>query len=391
MNILFILENYHPHIGGVEIVFRNVCEGLARKGHDVTVLTHRLPKTKKQEIIGGVRIVRVASMDSRYLFTFTSIPKAIHLAKSADLIHTTTFNAAPPAWLASRIANIPVMITVHEVWIGKWREFTDFGAVKAWVHDFLERLVFALPYDKYVCVSEATTKSLNDVLPERKKQTITIHNGFEGGPWHAKAKGVHDLRMRLDLKDKFVILGYGRPGTSKGFGYAIEAFSLIKKKIPNAELILILSKDKQYAHVVERFKEIAPRGVRILPSLPHRELPQYVQMADCVVLPSLTEGFGYVALEASHAGTPIVASNTASIPEVIGGKYVLVTPKSPTAIADGVIRVKNNDFIIKNPKPFPWKKAIANYEQAYRSMLLAIKRTNSNKARTTTKTQRASL
>ena len=39
MKILFVLENYIPHIGGVEIVFRNLCEGLAKKGEDISIVT----------------------------------------------------------------------------------------------------------------------------------------------------------------------------------------------------------------------------------------------------------------------------------------------------------------------------------------------------------------
>src|SRR4051812_17557424 len=109
MRILFVLENYRPHIGGVETVFRHLCEGLAAKGHDVTVLTRRIPGTRKEEKLDGVKVVRIACMDSRYLFTFSAFPIVRRYAKNADIIHTTTFNAAPPAWLGS--SGRPVLIT----------------------------------------------------------------------------------------------------------------------------------------------------------------------------------------------------------------------------------------------------------------------------------------
>ena len=47
MKILFVLENYIPHIGGVEVVFKNLAEGLVKLGHDVFLITHRLKGTKK--------------------------------------------------------------------------------------------------------------------------------------------------------------------------------------------------------------------------------------------------------------------------------------------------------------------------------------------------------
>jgi multimeric flavodoxin WrbA len=47
MKILFVLEHYYPHTGGVEILFKNLCEGLVKKGHEVEVITTRLANTKK--------------------------------------------------------------------------------------------------------------------------------------------------------------------------------------------------------------------------------------------------------------------------------------------------------------------------------------------------------
>ena len=45
MKILFVIENYLPHIGGAEIVFKTLAEGLVKKGHSVDLITHRLKNT----------------------------------------------------------------------------------------------------------------------------------------------------------------------------------------------------------------------------------------------------------------------------------------------------------------------------------------------------------
>ena len=94
MNILFVLENYLPHIGGAEVVFMNLCESLVKRGHNVDIVTHQMKNSKKFEIINGVNIHRVNCFYSRYLFSFFSIPKVLQLANQSDLIHTTTFNGA---------------------------------------------------------------------------------------------------------------------------------------------------------------------------------------------------------------------------------------------------------------------------------------------------------
>jgi len=366
LNILFVLENYYPHIGGVENLFKNLCEGLVKRGHCITVITRLLPKTKREEKIGGVHIVRVPCFDNRYLFTFAALPKVWRYTKNADIISTTTFNAAPPAWLAGKLRNKPVLITVHETWIGKWRQYTNFSWPKMMLHEVLERIVFLPTYDSYVCDSDATTIQLKDVLPKQKDRIKRIHAGFDPSHWK-KRFDTAALRKKLGLQNKFIVLGYGRPGTSKGFPYLIDAFPEIKKRVPNAVLLMILSKDKQYAQEIEEFKKRADSDVKFLDPQPYDKLPRFIQMANCVVVPSITEGFGYTTLESCAAGTPVVASNTTSIPEVISGKHVLVEPKSSRAIAKGVEKVYK--------KEFPWSRTVSLYEKEYNTLLQSFAKT----------------
>jgi glycosyltransferase involved in cell wall biosynthesis len=92
-------------------------------------------------------------------------------------------------------------------------------------------------------------------------------------------------------------------------------------------------------------------------------------MADCVVIPSITEGFGYTTLESCAAGTPVVASDTTSIPEVIHGKHVLVKPKDARAIAAGVIAVKRKQYKNTPKRSFPWSATISKYLRAYNDLL----------------------
>src|SRR3989338_6379769 len=145
MKILFVCENYYPHYGGAEVLFKNLAEGLVQKGNRVAVITTQLPGTKKYEEINGVKIHRINCFNSRYLFSFLSLPKVLKLAPKADVIQTTTFNGAPPAWLGAKLAHKPVVLTVHEVWINKWKEITGFSWLKSTLHEFLERIIYIFP------------------------------------------------------------------------------------------------------------------------------------------------------------------------------------------------------------------------------------------------------
>ena len=101
----------------------------------------------------------------------------------------------------------------------------------------------------------------------------------------------------------------------------------------------------------------------------YKELPNYIKSADCVVVPSLAEGFGFTTAEACAMGRPVVASNTTSLPEVISGKYVLVKPRSPEGIAKGVELVYTNKTIKTPLKKFLLKDNIEKHIRLYEKIL----------------------
>lgn len=373
MRILFVLENYIPHIGGVEVVFKNLCEGLAKLGHKVDVVTHRLKGTKRFEVINGVNVYRVNCFHSRYWFTFLSIPKVLKLAKKADLMHTTTFNGAFPAWFVSKLLKKKCIITVHEVWVGKWNKLTEMSWLNAKIHDFLERFIYLLSFDKYIGVSKSTQKQLLEVGVKMDK-TVVIYNGVNYGYWNPKRYNEEDIRKRLGLKKNFIYLFTGRPGVSKGLEYLIKAVSLISKKIPNSKFLAIVSRDKayekRYKYIVKLIRKLGVEDRVVLHDpVPYKKLPSYVKAADCVVVPSLSEGFGFAAAEACAMGKPVVASNTASLPEVVSGKYVLVKPKSSDGIGKGVEMIYNNKCVKTKLKKFEVKDNIKNYLDVYKKLI----------------------
>lgn len=369
MKILFVLENYLPNIGGVETVFKNLAEGLVNRGHDVSIVTHRIKGTKEREKINGVKVYRinVPSFGPRYWFTFLSVPKVVKLAKHADVIHTTTFNAAFPSWIASKILRKPSLITVHEVWVGKWRNFTDMNPLNAFIHDLLERMIYALNFDAYVCVSESTKKNLIKVIGN-KKNIFRVYNGFDYAFFNPKKyKKINRKKLGLNKKH-FVCLAYGRLGVSKGFDYLIKAVPEIN--IKNFRLLLILSKDRRYKHIINLINTLKLKNkIKIVRPVQRKELPKYIKTVDCVIVPSLTEGFGYSAVEACAMGTPLVVSNTASLPEVVFGKYVLVKPKSSEAITKGIEMVYNKEYIKTKKKFFTIQKNVDGYLNIYTKLL----------------------
>ena len=374
MNILFVIENYLPHIGGVEMVFKNLAEGLVKKGHAATIITHRLKGTAAEETISGVKVKRISCFGSRYLFTFFSIPAAVAAAKNADIVHTTTFNGFFPAWLAAKLNRKPLIATIHEVWVGKWREYTDFWGLKSLLHEAFERLIYLLPLvDKYVAVSNSTRQQLLRIGKSEKK-AVTIYNGVDYEHFNPKKYNGEAIRRKYALKNSYVVLVYGRPGPSKGIEYAIAAMKEISLSMPNAKMLLMLSRDKQYARKYLQLLQLIKKlqledKILNIPPVPHSQLPSYIKAADCVVVPSLSEGFGYTAAEAAAMGKPIIASNTTSLPEIVSGKHILVKPKDSSEIAAAVISMSQGKFHKTPLKKFTIEANVANYLKVYDGLL----------------------
>jgi D-inositol-3-phosphate glycosyltransferase len=369
MRILFVLENYYPFIGGAEVLFKNLCEGLADKGDSVTVITTLLPGTQQKEILNGVNIVRIRTPHkaARYWFTFLAIPLSIKLAGHADMVHTTTYNGAFPAWLAARLQGKKCCITVLEI-IGKhWTEMAGMSTIKAGLHQLLERVIISLPFDIYCAISNYTAGCIK--LRGVSSELISVvYPGIDYQLFDPQRAVGKSIRRKLGIREEFIYMYYGRPGISKGAEYLVEAVPLILEKISNSKLLMLLAHEPAdgYRNILMTISRLQLKdNVIIVDPVPRDQLPSYIAAADCVVVPSLSEGFGFSAAEACAMGKPVVASNVASLPEVVSGKYILIEPGSSQAIALGVEAVYNNKTSLAENKLFKWSDCVDAYRKIY--------------------------
>lgn len=373
MKILMITDYYMPHVGGIEVLVREIAERLASIGHDITVITIKLPNTKDFEILNSVKIhrIRVPKKNDRYWFnSLISILLILKLSNDCDIIHATSLVNILPAWVASRVFRKKLVVTVHEIFNGLWLNFDELSWFSRVANKQLEKLLISLPCDKYICVSRYTKNCLRFMGIEDCKLKL-IYNGVDYDFFNPHNANSIDVRKNLNLNRNFVYIYFGRPGFSKGVEYLIKAVSLISAKIPNSKLLLILSREpsKGYAKIIKLISELDIKdSIILLDSVPRKILPCYILASDCVVIPSISEGFGFSAAEAYAMGKPIVATDVASLPEVVSGTYVLVEPKNPHAISEGVERVHNGDVSIKNNEFFEWDKCVCEYLRVYEEL-----------------------
>lgn len=374
MRILFVLEYFWPQVGGVETMFDTLTRDLVRRGHTCDVLTTRLPSTPESEVHDGVRIFRVGNAErpNRYAFTFQSIRPALRLARQADVLHTSTYNAAAPAWWAGMRARVPAVITVHEILGNVWFALPDTPYPHAAFFKLMELAAIRLPFDRYVAVSRATRNALRQAGAQDRKLR-TVYNGMATQGWEPDPETVAHVRREHAPGDERLVLYYGRPGVTKGVEVLIDAFRIVTASEPNTRLVLLLGAypAERRTRLARRAEEVLGVNVTILPSAPWKLLPSYLAAADCVVVPSFTEGFGFTTVESASLGALVVAHDVGSIPEVVSGRHVLVEPNGAESLAKGILTALHGRYTTSPIRQFSNEAMTDGYLNVYNEAVRA--------------------
>ncbi len=358
MKILFVLENFYPKIGGVETLFFNLAKQLANNGHSITVLTSGLVKDNiTEETIEGIRIVRT-KWSSRYAFTFLSVFKATRLAKSADIIHTTSYNAAIPARFASWITSKPCIITFHEYWSDLWFSLPSMGYISAWMHFLFERVIAKLKFAKVVAVSNYTYKALQKAgLPNQR--LAMIYNGVD----------YSEYAPTSEYGDRYLF--YGRVGISKGLDLLIDGLAILKAQKCHVELDMIIPNDHSEHNQISQMLKLKgiSNMVRIMDQLPYDQLKQKIKSAKAVVIPSYSEGFCFVAVESIALGQRIISSNRGALKEVVSGQFNTMEDFSAESLAEAFSKAEAGKWQNREVKEFHLNDSINDYIRLYKEII----------------------
>ncbi len=360
MKILFILELYYPNIGGNERLFKSLAESLVSQGHEVSILTTRFSKDiPEKEEINGVLIKRLPVLN-RFWFTLFATCPAIRLAKKADLIHTTSYNAAFPAWIAAKVRKKKVFITFHEAWGKLWFSLPYMNPVQRRLYYGFEQLILRLKFDKFIAVSDYTRDCLlqNKVPPDR---ILRIYNGLD----YRQFEG-----LLLEPPSNFTFTYFGRPGSSKGLDILMEAVPEFIRKHPKAILKLIISKSPLniYRKIIKTIDQYKLKdNIIILSGLDDKTLKDALLNSSCIVIPSYSEGFCYAAAETIALGVPLVHSNLGALKEVVSGKNIPMKSQDKTGLLEALEKAYNNEWEEKPLRKFELIDTIRDYINLYQS------------------------
>ena len=232
--------------------------------------------------------------------------------------------------------------------------------------------------DVVIAISEATKCDIVTHLgiPEDK-----IHVVYAGvAPHYRPVVDSASLRQTLStfrLTPNEYLLHVGTLEPRKNLRRLVEAYALLVKEapVPVPELVLAGAGGWNYQEILALIKGLGLQDrVRCIGRVPAEVLPALYSGARVFVYPSLYEGFGLPPLEAMACGTPVITSNTSSLPEVVGDAGIMVSPTDVTALAEAMASMLFDpdrcqilrEAGLQRAAQFSWKRAAHEMLEIYR-------------------------
>ena len=315
-------------------------------------------------------------LSPRFLFT--------PIKKEFDLIHCQY--AYPGTDIAAlnykKHRKTPLLLSIREIPLVNWGSFLRKMSMKIYKETFYEKMLKSS--DKIVIQSEQVLSDCN-ILKKYREKIEVVPNGVDFKTFSRYTNvDIEDIQVNLDQKivgfDN-ILLFVGSLVERKGISTLIKMFEKILKKHPNT-LLIIAGDGSMKSYVLDRStKKGYRKNILFMGYIDDKEkLSMLYAASDLFILPSLSEGFPRVILEAMSAGTPCLVSDIgANIGALNGGQLGLVAKVSnPEDFADKVIgfieasaseKKRFSKDGIKYAKSLSWKDVARKMEQIYEGML----------------------
>jgi glycogen synthase len=315
---------------------------MARAGHDVVVFSLDHPQAADDELVEGVRVLR-ANTDLPWL------PDDDLVAGTASANHHLTQLAARlgswrpqvihahdwlVAWSADTLRvlwGVPLVATIHATERGRHGGYVPQGTPAA-----INAVEWWLTYQaqQVIACSKFMVREVTDGFELPSEKVNLVPNGIDIGQWMTPVSGPSVQREHL-------VVAWGRIQYEKGFQVLARAIGHLRHRIPDIRCVIA----GRGTYLAELQTQIDMEGVGEIVQLagfvPVDELRGLLKRAGCVVIPSLYEPFGIVALEGMAAGAPTVVARTGGLAEIVEGTGagVVFEPGNHIALANCIADV----------------------------------------------------
>ena len=348
----------NPEAGGAEVFTHEVAKRLVKRGHEVTLFTAKFKGAKNEEEIDGIHVVRAGNKYTVYRKAKEYWRKKF--SKEGYDVVIDEINTRP-FMTPKFVKDTKIVALIHQLAREFWFYEMPFPISYLGYH-FLE------PYwlKSYVnvptiTVSESTKKDLERL---GFKEIYEVDEGLSVEP-------LKEVPEKVEFP---LIVFLGRLKRAKRPEHAIEAFKIVKKKIPKAELWIVGD-----GYLRQKLEKMTSEGVKFLGKVLHEEKMEILKKAWLLVHPGVREGFGLNVIEANAYGTPVVAYDIPGLRDSVKYGYngILVEDGNVKALAEAIIDLIKDDKrrgeMARNSlewaKRFSWDKSAKGFERVIRHVL----------------------
>ncbi|RYX82262.1 glycosyltransferase family 1 protein [bacterium] len=350
MKIALFASAFHPSLGGVEELVRQLAHALNRAGHDAFIVTERWPRNLPEKedfeglrvyrfpfrVVGGSSpLVKARSITSLAL-TGGSIRRAIAdviKQENTDIIHVQCVSSnALYALRTARSLDLPFVVTLQgELTMDASQIFQKSGAARDMMRSVLTGA---------------------DFITGCSGQTVQEAEEFMGAPFGDRGKPIFNGIRLADFEGiaphshpRPYILGIGRHVDQKGFDVLLQAYAKMLEKADVPIDLLLAGNGERHEYLKECSQKLGLDGrAHFVGRVNRPEAVALFKGSAFFVLPSRHEPMGIVNLEAMAAGKAVVASRVGGVPEFVinGENGLLVEPGNPQVLADALLDLAQN-------------------------------------------------
>ena len=355
MRIVDVNPFFYPYMGGIEHRMHDTCKLLAERGHDVTILTGRLPDTEEMEERDGYRIIRLKSrLINIYNPPFISSKNVLETLNEldADIVNYNyrwagSYNKDLARYKGKKV------FTYHNMW-GEGMGLT--GRISE-INDNRFRKCLNT-FDHIICVSDFVRNDLiRRGIPEDR--TTTVPSCLNSFPEISEEEG--------DF-----ILSLGRLVRTKGLDHLIKAMKDVDAKL------IICGKGPDEKRVADLIVKHGLSGrIEMKGYVSEEEKARLMGTCKFFVMPSLFESFGLAAVELMSYGRPMVCTDVNGLPDTVKDGGMTVPPKDPKALADAMNRLLSDPDERRKlanaariqAETFNWNDNIGKIEKVYENIV----------------------
>ena len=287
-----------------------------------------------------------------------------------DLLHCTSNTA--PIWY-----NIPLVLTLHDIIFLEPRDKQNKSLYQN-MGRLYRRLVVPRILNKCQRIITVSNYELNNIINKLKisrERMAMIYNGYN--EWFQPIQDSSSVYQKyIPEKGYFFFLGNTDP--KKNTERTLIAYSKYLKQSTIKRKLLMADLDANYLNDIITRNDIENiRSNIVMPGyIVNSDLPYIYNNAFAFLYTSLRESFGIPLLEAMACGTPVITSNTSSMPEIGGKDAILVNPENSDEIAAMMLRLENDELFYNSQKAigleratlFSWHKTAEQLHQLYHSI-----------------------